>query len=59
MYIHSNISANLLYVETETIPQVCRVADLEGREIVCPVLGTKPKGDGFTTILDASALETW
>lgn len=59
MYIHSNISANLLYVETETIPQVCRVADLEGREIACPVLGTKPKGDGFVTILDASALETW
>lgn len=59
MYIHSNISANLLYVHTQTIPQVCRVADLAGQEISCPVLGTKPEGSGFLTILDASALEQW
>ena len=59
MYIRSNISANLLYVETETVPQVCRVADLAGQEISCPVLGTKPEGDHFVTILDASQLEQW
>lgn len=59
MYIHSNISANLLYVQTRSIPQVCQVADLAGQEISCPILGTKPEGDHFVTILDASKLEQW
>lgn len=59
MYIHSNISANLLYVETDSQPQVCRVADLAGGDVDCPVLGTRQEGDRFVTILDASRLEKW
>lgn len=59
MYIYSNISAGLLYVETEKEPSGCRMADAEGKEVVCPVLATRQEGEKFVTMLDASSLKQW
>ena len=59
MYIHSNISAGLLYVQTDSPLDICSVADAQGREVSCPVLTCKQENGHYVTILDASNLETW
>ena len=59
MYIYSNISAGLLYVETDAPIGSYRVIDSHGDPVDCPIMGCSKKGDGYVTIFDASALEQW
>ena len=57
MYIYSNISANLLYVETAEPLGVYHVVDKNGNEVKCPVLRSTEENGKYTATLDASALE--
>lgn len=59
MYIYSNISANLLYVETAEPLGVYHVVDKNGNEVKCPVLRSTEENGKYTATLDASALEAW
>ena len=59
MYIYSNISAKLLYVETDAPLGSYRVLDQAGKEIACPVLRTQAEAGKYTATLDASFLAPW
>ena len=59
MYLYSNISAGLLYVQTEQPLKDYRVLDARGQEVRCPLLSVKPWEDGFRSCLDASSLRPW
>lgn len=59
MYLYSNISAGLLYVQTEQPLKDYRVLDARGQEVRCPLLSVKPWEDGFRSCLDASLLRPW
>lgn len=59
MYIYSNTSANLLYVETSAPLTDFTICDKDGAAVSCPVMSSAPHGDGFRATLDASALELW
>lgn len=59
MYIYSNVSAGLLFVQGAQPLSQYMVFDSFGREMNCPRLTVKPSDDGFTTTLDASALQPW
>lgn len=59
MYIYSNISAGLLYVETASPLTVCTIADSQGREVPCEILRSRQERDRYVTVLDASNLEAW
>ena len=59
MYIYSNVTAGLLYVETSAPINTYRVTDAEGKEISCPKLSCKEKDNGYITTFDASELELW
>ncbi len=59
MYIYSNISAALLYVETpEPLDSYC-ICDAEGKSVDCPMLISKKKDGVYVTTFDASALKPW
>ena len=59
MYLYSNTTAGLLYVQTAAPLQHYRIIDSNGTEVSCPLLTVKPDGEGFCAVLDASALHTW
>lgn len=59
MYIHSNISADLLYVETPEPIESYRIYNAEGADVDCPKLMSKQKEGGYITTFDASALTPW
>ena len=59
MYIYSNTSAKLLYVETEAPLGAYRILDKDGNEISCPLLRCTEENGKYTATLDASALENW
>lgn len=59
LYVYSNVSAGLLYVETpEPLDSYC-ICDGEGKAVDCPLLISKPCENGFVTTFDASALTPW
>ncbi len=59
MYIYSNVTAGLLYVETDApINDYC-VTDIKGNPVECPKMSCKKKGEGYITTLDAENLELW
>lgn len=59
LYIYSNVSAGLLYVETPAPLEDCRILDAEGRGVDCPRLISKQKEDVYVTTFDASGLKPW
>lgn len=59
MYLYSNVTAGLLYVQTEQPLTDYRVLDSTKREVACPLLTVKPVEDGFLATLDASLLQPW
>jgi len=59
MYLYSNISAGLLYAQTEQPLKNYRVLDARGQEVSCPLLSVKPWEDRFRSCLDASSLQPW
>lgn len=59
MYLYSNISAALLFVETATPLETYAIYDAEGKEVSCPKLRCEQKEDVFVTTLDATALKPW
>lgn len=59
MYIYSNVTAELLYVETDAPISTYRVTDAEGREISCAKLNCKQKDKKYITTFDAADLQTW
>lgn len=59
MYIYSNVTARLLYVETSAPISAYRIIDADSKEIFCPKLSCKENGNGYITIFDASELELW
>lgn len=59
MYIYSNISAGLLYVETAKPLENYHVTDTNGNEVHCPLLRSQEKNGNYTATLDASGLEAW
>ena len=59
MYIYSNVTAGLLYVETAAPLDSYRISDVNGNEVNCPKLRCKQKDGGYVTTLDASELEAW
>lgn len=59
MYIYSNTSAGLLFVETAQPAKALRVLDSTGAEVACPVLRTVQKGNVWQTTLDAEKLAFW
>lgn len=59
MYIYSNVTADLLYVETAAPIKSCCVRDAEGKEVNCPLLSCKKKGDVYVNTLDAAELKKW
>lgn len=59
MYIYSNTSANLLYVETAEPLGTFTVYDGAKNAVDCPVLSSAQFDGGFRATLDASNLELW
>lgn len=59
MYIYSNTSAGLLYVETERPFCEYHVYDAEGCEASCPMLDQKLIDSLYRTRLDAGKLQLW
>ena len=59
MYIYSNTSAGLLFVETAQPAKALQVLDSTGAEVSCPILRTVQKGDVWQATLDAENLAFW
>ena len=59
MFIYSNLSANLLYVETQYAPKSILISNAEGGNVECAVMRTEKKEGAFLTILDATGLTPW
>ena len=57
MYIYSNVTAGLFYVETAAPLDSYRISDVNGNEVNCPKLRCKQKDGGYVTTLDASELD--
>ena len=53
MYIYSNISAKLLYVETEAPLGAYRILDKDGNEISCPLLRCVEENGKYTAAICA------
>ena len=58
MFVYSDISAKLLFVETDYRIDKIRVLDGD-EEVYCPVLSVREKQDKIQTVLDASLLTPW
>lgn len=59
MYLYSDVSAGLLFVQTRKPLDGYEIFDAEGQPVACPLLGQRQKDDAFVAILDASGLQTW
>ncbi len=59
MYIYSNVSAGLLYVETDTPISSYRITDAQGNPVDCPKIRCSEKDGGYVTVLDAANLSLW
>ncbi len=59
MYIYSNVSAGLLYVETAEKTERFTVTGPDGEKAECPLLAVREKDGAYTAVLDASALTPW
>ena len=59
MYIYSNTSAGLLFVETEKAMSEWRILDGAGHEVSCPVMGVREEDGKVLCTLDARNLKPW
>ena len=59
MYFYSNVSAGLLFVQSEQPLRAYAVFDSAGTQVDCPLLTMKPTDGGFLATLDVSALQPW
>lgn len=59
MYIYSDVTAGLVYVETAEPVKNARVYDRNGTEVACPILRSRQRGEGYITTLDATNLKIW
>ncbi|MDO4487616.1 MAG: glycoside hydrolase family 2 TIM barrel-domain containing protein [Eubacteriales bacterium] len=59
MYIYSDVTANLLYVETAERCEQFEITDINGNVINCQFLYSVKTEKGFKAVIDASGLEKW
>lgn len=59
MFVSSNLSAGLLYVQTEKKTEKLFVYDGTGQPVSCPILAVREEQGQYLSILDASALQPW
>lgn len=59
MYIYSNVSAGLLFIQSQKPLADYEVFDAAGKNMDCPLLGETEKDNGYLAMLDASGLQTW
>ena len=59
MYISSDISAGLLFIQTQKSLDTYEILDASGKRVDCPLLVEKQNDGKFVAVLDASGLQTW
>lgn len=59
MYIQSNVSAGLLFVQTDAPLKDYCIKDANGEAVDCPLMGVRQKNGAWVATLDASNLKPW
>ena len=59
MYLYSNVSAGLLYIQSDEPLGRYSITDTAGNKVRCQLLTTRRTQDGYLSTLDASQLKPW